>query len=156
MPPYNRYLGLVLTIGIVFALHFLLFNPSAPDLSVILPAGTLPSKDHDAPGAFKPGGGPPQAVNLGGKPLPPTTTHHPLQTLNDDFVFPDIDYDERGIMTFDPANHTKHPVELLIERGRRMAAAIEARAAKVNSIAAAVDDYEKAYGMPPPRGFDAW
>lgn len=153
MPPYNRYLGLVLTIGIVFALHFLVFNPSAPNLRLILPSGTRPSNDHDVTPGFRPGGGPPQAVSLGSKP---TTTQHPLETLNDDFLSPDIEFDERGIMAYDPELHDKHPVELLVERGKRMAESIEARIAKVDTVAAAVDDYEQAYGMPPPRGFDSW
>lgn len=154
MPPLNRYLGLVLIIGIVLTLHFLFFSPSAPDLSLILPAGsrTRPTPNYD-PG-FPPGGGPPQAVSLG-QPVPPAT-HHPMQTLNDDYLSPDIDFDERGFLTYDPEKHKKHPVELLIERGKRMFAAMEERIAKVNTIHAAVEDYKAAYGMAPPRGFDHW
>ncbi|KLT44771.1 hypothetical protein CC85DRAFT_295510 [Cutaneotrichosporon oleaginosum] len=67
-----------------------------------------------------------------------------------------MDYDERGFLSYDAAKHTKHPVELLIERGKRTVAAIEARLAAVNSLQAAVADYKAAYGMAPPRGFDAW
>lgn len=150
MPPLNRYLGLVLIIGIVLVLHFVFFSPSAPDLSVILPSRTRPKYD---PG-FPPGGRPPQAVSLG-PPVPPAT-HHPIQTLKEDFLSPDIAFDERGYLTYDPEKHGKHPVELLIERGKRMVAAMEERINKISDIQAAVADYKAAYGMAPPRGFDAW
>ncbi|GMK56809.1 hypothetical protein CspeluHIS016_0306490 [Cutaneotrichosporon spelunceum] len=154
MPPLNRYLGLVLILAVIVSLHFLFFSPSAPDLSVILPAGSRTRPPPTYRPGFAPGHGPPQAVNLG-PPVPPAT-HHPLQTLNGDLLPNDLEFDERGLFTYDPEKHNEHPVELLIKRAKRMVAAIEERVAKIDSIEAAVADYKAAFGMVPPRGFDAW
>ncbi|BEI92004.1 uncharacterized protein CcaverHIS019_0408240 [Cutaneotrichosporon cavernicola] len=154
MPPLNRYLGLVFIIAIVVTLHFLFFSPSPLDLSVIIPAGsrTRPPPNYN-PG-LAPGHGSPQAVSLG-QPVA-AMTHHPLQTLNDDLLPNDLEFDERGLLTFDSDKHNGHPVELLIERAKLIVAAMEERISKVDSIQAAVADYKAAYGMVPPRGFDAW
>jgi hypothetical protein len=49
-----------------------------------------------------------------------------------------------------------HPIAELIARGRRTAAEHEARKKAVDSLEKAVQDYERAFGMSPPEGFERW
>lgn len=49
-----------------------------------------------------------------------------------------------------------HPIAELIARGRRTAAEHEARKKAVDSLEKAVEDYERAFGMSPPEGFERW
>jgi hypothetical protein len=49
-----------------------------------------------------------------------------------------------------------HPIAELIARGRRIAAEHEARKKAVDSLDKAVEDYERAFGMSPPEGFERW
>ena len=68
-----------------------------------------------------------------------------------------ITVDRRGLAVYITSIPLEeHPIELLIERGRRQAAAQQARRDEVESLDDSVDDYRAAFGMPPPRGFDAW
>lgn len=86
----------------------------------------------------------------------PAQPQHPLKSPNQDFHYDGVSVDEKGFMTFNPALHDQHPVELLIERGRAQAKAIEDRIASVKTLEDAVADYEQAWGMKPPKGFDYW
>ncbi|ORY33787.1 glycosyl transferase family 90-domain-containing protein [Naematelia encephala] len=77
---------------------------------------------------------------------------HPVLNISPD---DELEVDDRGYTAFKPGQE-KHPVELLIERGKALAAAMEARIEQVGALADVVTDYEKGYGMKPPRGFDKW
>lgn len=81
---------------------------------------------------------------------------HPLKSPNQDFHYDGVSINEKGLMAFNPALHDRHPVEILLERGRAQAKAIEERIASVKTLEDAVADYEKAWGMKPPKGFDHW
>lgn len=50
----------------------------------------------------------------------------------------------------------KHPLLELIARGKELAAEHAAKRDSVDSLASAVLDYQAAFGMNPPEGFDAW
>jgi hypothetical protein len=49
-----------------------------------------------------------------------------------------------------------HPILDLIEQGCRSAARVEAVRQSVQSLEDAVEDYQMAFDMDPPEGFDAW
>lgn len=63
--------------------------------------------------------------------------------------------DKKGLMSYSPG-HARHPVEMLIEKGKKLAEEMEHRIASVNSVRDSAKDYLLAFGMRPPRGFDAW
>lgn len=71
-----------------------------------------------------------------------------------------VQVDSRGLLIYSPdesvAKNAKHPIEMLIERGKRLAKAQEAKIAEVESVDDSVDDYTGAFGMSPPKGYDAW
>lgn len=159
MPRLNRPICVLLILSLVFAVAFLATSPVGSDLRVILPTGVKRpvSEEHygaEAAAGIIPGGGPPQAI-VDGKPAE-ESHRHPLKTMTDNYLVPDIEYDQRGIMTYDPKQHKKHPIELLIERGKRLVTAIDRRVKSITTLEAAVTDYKEAYGMAPPRGFDNW
>jgi hypothetical protein len=49
-----------------------------------------------------------------------------------------------------------HPIEALLEEAEIKAEAIEHKNKGIKYLRDAVADYEKAFGMPPPRGFEKW
>lgn len=51
---------------------------------------------------------------------------------------------------------TRHPIEELIERGKRKAEEVEKSIKAVRSFSRAVEDYKRAFGMDPPEGFHEW
>ncbi|KAE8538024.1 hypothetical protein D1P53_006091 [Cryptococcus gattii VGV] len=63
--------------------------------------------------------------------------------------------DKKGLMSYSPG-HAGHPVEMLIERGKKHAEDMERRIASVKSVKDSAKDYVLSFGMQPPRGFDAW
>ncbi|KIR74135.1 hypothetical protein I310_01732 [Cryptococcus deuterogattii CA1014] len=63
--------------------------------------------------------------------------------------------DKKGLMSYSPG-HARHPVEMLIEKGKKLAEEMEHRIASVKSVRDSAKDYLLAFGMRPPRGFDAW
>lgn len=68
-----------------------------------------------------------------------------------------IPIDSQGLISFTSTSGLKrHPVELLIEKGRKVHQEIEARIAGITELRDAVEDYEKSWGMKPPKGFDYW
>jgi hypothetical protein len=65
--------------------------------------------------------------------------------------------DKRGLTVYDGhAALDRHPIEALIERGKRLAAAQQAKWDEVESLDDSVDDYTVAFGMAPPKGYDVW
>ncbi len=68
--------------------------------------------------------------------------------------------DRKGLLNYDPQSpdwkRSKHPVELLIEKGKRDHQELEARLRGITELRDAVEDYEKGWGMRPPRGFEYW
>jgi hypothetical protein len=50
----------------------------------------------------------------------------------------------------------EHPLLELIARGKELAAEHTAKKDSVDSLESAVLDYQAAFGMNPPEGFDAW
>ena len=67
-----------------------------------------------------------------------------------------ISIDERGLTAYVEGKSKKHPIEALIERGRRLAKAQEAQIREVMSLSDSAEEYEKAFGLKPPKGYDAW
>lgn len=68
-----------------------------------------------------------------------------------------VEIDKRGLAVV----HTtiplaKHPIEALIERGKKLAAAQQAKWDEAESLEDSVDDYTTAFGMAPPKGYDSW
>lgn len=63
--------------------------------------------------------------------------------------------DEKGLMSYSPG-HAGHPVEMLVERAKKLAEDMERRIASVKSVKDSAKDYLISFGMRPPRGFDAW
>nr|WVH01970.1 glycosyl transferase family 90 protein [Naematelia aurantialba] len=84
---------------------------------------------------------------------------HGIQNYKDSILHPsnddELQVDERGYTAVAPGQD-KHPIELLIERGKTLAAEMEARIEKVTALEDVVQDYEMGYGMKPPRGFEKW
>ncbi|OXG32358.1 hypothetical protein C367_01126 [Cryptococcus neoformans Ze90-1] len=64
--------------------------------------------------------------------------------------------DEKGLVSYSQDNATGHPIEMLIERGRKLAEEMDSKIASVTSVKDSVMDYVTAFGMRPPRGFEAW
>lgn len=67
----------------------------------------------------------------------------------------DVEVDRLGLTHYDGSSST-HPIELLIQRGKQQAAALEGRINEVHNLDHAVEEYERGFGMPPPRGFERW
>ncbi|WWD15888.1 hypothetical protein CI109_100312 [Kwoniella shandongensis] len=71
-----------------------------------------------------------------------------------------ISVDSKGLTSWSPSSGSgeqkRHPIELLIERGKRLAREMEAKIAKVTSLKDSVHDYEKRFGLKPPKGFESW
>ena len=65
-----------------------------------------------------------------------------------------VDIDSRGLTSFNPGQ--THPIMALIERGRRLAAAMDDRIDACETLDNSHDDYVEAFGMQPPRGFKEW
>ena len=64
--------------------------------------------------------------------------------------------DHRGLVATDPELRGKHPIQSLIERGEVLARDIERKLRTIETLKDAVADYQKAFSMAPPRGFDDW
>lgn len=72
--------------------------------------------------------------------------------------------DDYGLLVVDSSSSSKlgqgklrvHPIEKLLERGRRLARDIEGVKRSIRSVEDAEGDYRSAFGMAPPRGFDEW
>jgi beta-1,2-xylosyltransferase len=56
-----------------------------------------------------------------------------------------------------PSNYTgSHPITKLIQEAEAKAKAIEKKNKSIKYLRDAVADYETAFGVRPPRGFDEW
>lgn len=67
--------------------------------------------------------------------------------------------DRHGLYIIDPFHEKKlseHPLTTLIKAAERKAAEVDARIQSIQSFEDAVDDYHRAFGMDPPRGFKKW
>ncbi|WVQ98701.1 hypothetical protein IAU59_005832 [Kwoniella sp. CBS 9459] len=64
--------------------------------------------------------------------------------------------DHRGLTHYTPGSNKVHPIEALIERGKEMAKELEKKIERVKTVEDSVDDYEEAFGMRPPKGFESW
>ncbi|KAL7423911.1 hypothetical protein Q5752_001496 [Cryptotrichosporon argae] len=65
------------------------------------------------------------------------------------------DIDERGWLAWDP-RASSHPIERLMARAKQQAAAVDASIGEVESLDDAVEEYERAFKMRPPPGFNKW
>jgi hypothetical protein len=68
---------------------------------------------------------------------------------------PNLQIDVIGLSHWN-ASHDIHPIELLMKRGEWLHARQEAKINSIQTIEDAVFDYEEAYRMPPPKGFEHW
>ncbi len=66
------------------------------------------------------------------------------------------DGDETSESKADTGQWEAHPLLELIARGREIAAEHQRTRESVDSLERAVEDYEEAFGMSPPEGFDVW
>lgn len=64
--------------------------------------------------------------------------------------------DVKGLTSYVEGKSEKHPIELLIERGRRLAKLVESKEREIESVTDSADDYEKVFKVKPPKGFDTW
>lgn len=67
-----------------------------------------------------------------------------------------LEIDSHGLVTWVSGTTDEHPIKRLIARGAKVAQEIEGRRQEVQSLEDAVDDYERAFKMRPPIGFDSW
>ena len=126
----TRVLGFLLVIAVVVLTHYLFTSPTAvrPSVSSSDQAIATRRNAHSSPLSHR----------------------HPSLRLPDS-----VKIDSRGLVAYDPRDQV-HPIERLIERGRKLAEAMQMRIDTEDSLPDAVKDYERAYGMKPPRGFDKW
>jgi hypothetical protein len=125
----NRPLILFLALAVLFVLH-LGFSPSSSQPSY-RPSSS--SRRNTSPAKNTYGSTGPKGVSSDG-----------------------VAIDSRGYTNFVPGKTVTHPLELLVERGKRLAAEQEAKIREVQTLEDAVDEYEREYGMKPPKGFDKW
>jgi hypothetical protein len=64
--------------------------------------------------------------------------------------------DTYGMMVVPPTHTSEHPITTLIRRGKNKAEAMENKIQGIRFLRDAVKDYEDAFGMKPPRGFEKW
>ena len=67
-----------------------------------------------------------------------------------------IDTDSRGLMTFVQGKYSRHPIELLIERAKLQAVQQDAMIRSVMTLDSAIHEYEKAFALRPPGGYERW
>lgn len=68
-----------------------------------------------------------------------------------------LTFDARlGLATVDKSRLTTHPVRALMERAEGLYEEQQKRIAAIETLEDAVEDYRRAFGMDPPRGFDTW
>lgn len=130
MPRVNRPLILFTALAILFVLHLL-----------ISPSSSQPSYKPSSASSRR---NSPAAKNIHGSTVP--------KGVSSDGV----EIDSRGYINYVPGKTVTHPLELLVERGKRLAAEQEAKIREVQTLEDAVDEYEREYGMKPPKGFDKW
>lgn len=130
MPRVNRPLILFTALAILFVLHVL-----------ISPSSSQPSYKPSSASSRR---NSPAAKNIHGSTVP--------KGVSSDGV----EIDSRGYINYVPGKTVTHPLELLVERGKRLAAEQEAKIREVQTLEDAVDEYESEYGMKPPKGFDKW
>lgn len=67
--------------------------------------------------------------------------------------------DRHGLYIADPLHEKKlseHPITTLIRAAERKAAEVHTRIHSIQSFEDSVEDYRRAFGMNPPRGFSKW
>jgi hypothetical protein len=67
--------------------------------------------------------------------------------------------DRHGLYITDPLHErtlSEHPITTLIRAAERKAAEVDARIKSVQSFEDSVENYRRAFGMDPPRGFRKW
>ena len=67
----------------------------------------------------------------------------------------DVEIDPTGLTSFTPGDK-QHPIERLIARAKKQVAAMESHISEVQSVDDAADEYERVFGMKPPKGFERW
>lgn len=90
---------------------------------------------------------------------PSTAQSYPLGLSAEDGQLVDsagLVVDEKGLVSYSPGHAARHPVEILIERGKTLADETESKIASVQSLKDSAMDYVTAFGMKPPQGFEAW
>lgn len=155
MPRTTRLVSFFLALGIIWTIHLLLFSGES---------GTAPSPsplvDHFGDATTQAGSKGMQSGNAEGLPLRtkrPPQGRHPLQAFVDNLEvkFPEVKLDQRGLFHVD-SEQTRHPIELLMEKAKLQKEAQDERIARVLTPADAAAEYEAAYKMKPPFGFDKW
>ncbi|RSH91311.1 hypothetical protein EHS25_009610 [Saitozyma podzolica] len=126
----NRPVILFSALAVLLVLH-LLFSPSSSQPSY--KPSSASSRRNTSPAKNIYGSTAPKAVSSDG-----------------------VEIDSRGYINYVPGKTLAHPLELLVERGKRLAAEQEAKIREVQTLEDAVDEYEREYGMKPPKGFDKW
>jgi hypothetical protein len=154
----NRLLLLLLAAGAIYLLHLALQRNSTPHIART--TTTIPSQPHPNGHNFlgeHSGTGAKDRTKDSHKHGTGHLTDHPLRTTNLDIDFPDIQVDERGHVAYNPVAHaTAHPIKLLMDRAKKQVAQLEDRLKSVHTLQDAVNDYERAWKMKPPKGFEVW
>ncbi|WVR05243.1 hypothetical protein IAU60_002255 [Kwoniella sp. DSM 27419] len=73
----------------------------------------------------------------------------------DEYQHAGIRVDSRGLTYLGPESDA-HPIEALIARGKELNDRLEARIAKIHSVEDSAKDYQRAFSLEPPRGFETW
>nr|AAR84598.1 Cap4p [Cryptococcus neoformans var. neoformans] len=100
-----------------------------------------------------------QPFSLARRRTPSTAQSYPLGLSAEDGQLVDsagLVVDEKGLVSYSPGHAARHPVEILIERGKTLADETESKIASVKSLKDSAMDYVTAFGMKPPQGFEAW
>lgn len=155
MPRISRPALVVLAVAAIILLHFIFSDPSDPHSSRRSKAAERKrGSSRDVRKPFDPS-----------PPLSPSTPRSKSKgkgrsgsavkgAIHEDGV----SIDSRGLTSYGSAESLdgKHPIELLIERGRRLAKEQEAKLREVTSVDVAADEYERTFGLKPPKGFETW
>lgn len=70
-----------------------------------------------------------------------------------------VSKDKHGLYIIDPLEEKKlcfHPITMLIKEAQRKAELMDAKIQSIQSFEDAVNDYRRAFGIDPPRGFKHW
>ncbi|WRT67118.1 uncharacterized protein IL334_004084 [Kwoniella shivajii] len=77
---------------------------------------------------------------------------------SDTYTHSGLTIDHKGLIHWKEHEHNyeSHPIGLLIERGKELARLQKDKIDRIRNLKDSYGDYQEAFGMNPPRGFDVW
>lgn len=146
MPRYSKPLTIGAALATLFLLHLLL-NTTTTKQTPVAEAEPLPLTPWQKQQRK-------QEIEAG-RYAPVRNHRRPSLTSSSSKKKVPIDVNSRGYLPLDP-KASKHPIEQLIDRAKEQAALIENRISSIQELGDSVEDYENAFTLPPPKGFDEW